>query len=194
MVPTYSDYEDAEQHPDETGDEALLRTIRDDYRYYSDYWREIREERRIDMRYICGQPWDEKDLKARQELGRPAISWDELGQYVNQCVNSARQNPRGIHVEPGGNGSNAQTADFRQQLIRGIEYKSKAQSAYLRAYQDMVEGSYGFVRISRRYVNDDLDGPDDQEIQIEAVMNPDSVIYDPHCKTPDWSVHTSSSF
>lgn len=171
----------------DSGDEALLKEIRDSFDEFSGYWQDIRKERQTDLRYVCGQAWDPADLKMRQELGRPAINHDQLGQYINATVNNARQNPRAIKLEPAGKGSDANTADFRQQMIRGIEYKSKATQAYLRAYQDMVEGSYGFIRIGRRYVSNDIDGPDDQEITISAVMNPDSILYDPHCKEPDWS-------
>jgi hypothetical protein len=175
-------------------DEKLLRHIRDRYTSLSDLWREIREERQKDLRYICGDPWDDVDKRARKDAGRPCLSQDELTQYVNQAVNNARQNRRGIKVEPAGNGSSDKTAEFRQNLIRGIEYKSKAQSAYLRAYQDMVEGSYGFIRIGRKYVSDNFDedaiGPEifNQEITIGAIMNPDSILYGfDTCKQPDWS-------
>jgi len=171
----------------QSADEKLLQEIRDRYEYFSEKWRPIREERRIDLRYICGQPWSDEDLKARKDAGRPAINHDELNQYVNQGINNVRSNPRGIKVEPGGNGSSDKTAEFRQNLIRGIEYKSQAQGAYTNAFQAELEGSYGFIRIGRRYVSQDVDGPDDQEIVISNIANPDSVLYDPDCKTADWS-------
>ena len=61
----------------------------------------------------------------------------------------------------------------------------RLQSVYLgKGYQDEVEGGYGFCRVSRRYVDDESD---DQEIVIRPIPNPDSVLYDPHCKEADWS-------
>jgi hypothetical protein len=51
----------------------------------------------------------------------------------------------------------------------------------------MLEGSYGFIRIGRRYVSQEVDGPDDQEICISNIANPESVLYDPDCKHADWS-------
>jgi hypothetical protein len=171
----------------QSGDEALLKEIRDRYKYFSEKWRPIREERRTDLRYICGQPWSDEDLKERKDAGRPAINHDELNQYINQGLNNVRANPRGIKVEPGGNGASDKSAEFRQNLIRGIEYKSQAQGAYTNAFQAELEGSYGFIRIGRRYVSQDIDGPDDQEIVISNIANPDSVLYDPDCKKADWS-------
>ena len=174
-----------------TADEELLQEIRDRYRAYDTEWSKIREERDTDLRYICGDPWEQKDRKARADAGRPCINHDELGQYVNQCVNSVRQNKRGIKVDPEGEGSNDQTAALGQDLIRTIEYDSNAASIYSSAYQDMVEGSYAFFRIARRYVAEDTESDDpllfDQEIQIKPISNPNSVLFDPACKEPDWS-------
>lgn len=176
--------EDPQPKTGETGDEALLREIRENYKAYSEFWREARDHRKKLMRYLCGQPWDEKDAKAREDAGRPCISHDELNQYVYQCVNAKRQNKSGIKIEPKGNGANDKTAELRQDIARTIEYRSQAQAVYLKAYQDEVEGAYGFCRVSRRYVSDDSD---DQEIVIRPIPNPDSVLYDPTCKEPDWS-------
>lgn len=168
----------------QTKDEALLQEIRERYRYASDAWRKIREERQIDLRYLSGDPWDPKDKKARADFGRPAINHDQLNQWVFQGVNNLRQNKRGIKVEPRGNGADDRTATLRQDQIRTIEYRSKAQMAYLRAAQDMYEGSYGFFRITRKYISDDSD---DQEIIIKPIPNPDSVLLDPDYKEADAS-------
>lgn len=167
---------------DKSGDAALLREIRSKYKYYKEAWREQQEHREKLMRYLSGHPWTEDEERARD--GRPSISHDELNQYVFQCVNSARQNKRGIKIEPEGNGANDKTALLRENIARTIEYRSQAQSIYLQCYQDCVEGSYGFFRVSRRYISDDSD---DQEIYFSPIANPDSILYDPDCKLPDWS-------
>lgn len=172
---------------DSAKDAALLKEIRDFRTYAETRWRKWREESAKDRRYIAGDPWEEEDRRARADTGRPCINHDELNQYVNAACNNLRQNKRGIKVEPKGNGSNDKTAEFRQGLIRGIEYQSNAQSAYVTVFQQMVEGSYGFARVSRRYISQDVDGPDDQEIVIKSIANQDSVLYDPDCKEPDWS-------
>lgn len=167
------------------GDEAILAEIRQRYKFLKEYWRDDQAEREIDIRYLCNNPWTDEDRLAREGAGRPCLNQDELNQYVNQCVNNARQNPRGIKVEPEGNGANDKTASFREDLVRTIEYRSKAQSIYLQAFQDEVEGGYGFVRVSRKYVDNDSD---EQEIVIRPIPNPDSVLYgSDQAKEPDWS-------
>lgn len=180
----------AEDRGKQTGDEALLKEIRDRYRYASDCWAEIRKESQTDRKYLTGDPWEDEDRKARADNGRPCISHDELTQYVNQSVNFVRQNKRGIKVTPAGNGADEKTAELRQGIMRTIEYRSNAQPAYITAFEQMVEGSYGFFRISRRYTSNDPTRRDasvfDQEIVIKTIPNPDSVLYDPDCKEPDF--------
>ena len=64
---------DEDRKPTQSGDEELLREIRERYTYASDAWEEVRKERQKDMRYICGNPWDDNDRKAREALGRPLL-------------------------------------------------------------------------------------------------------------------------
>lgn len=174
-----------------SGDNALLLEIRERYRYACDSWADIRKERQKDMRCLSGDPWEPEDRKTRKDASRPCINHDELNQYVFQFVNNLRQNPRGVKIDPRGNGANDQTAELRQDIIRTVEANSQAKSIYLKACQDMAEGSYGFCRISRRYVLSNPDPKDprffDQEIVVKPIPNPDSVLYDPDCKEPDWS-------
>lgn len=166
-------------------DEKLLKEIRDRYDYALAAWREAREQRQIDMRFLAGDPWDEKDRKQREDAGRPCINHDELNQYVNQYVNNLRQNPRGIKIEPAGNGADDQSAEFRQDLIRGIEYRSRAQRlVYLPAGEAAAQGGYGFLKVTRRYVSDD---DFDQEIVLKGIPNPDSVLFDPDFREQDGS-------
>ena len=172
-------------------DEDLLLEIRDRYKSYDLQWKDSRRERETDMRYITGDPWSIEDRKARKDADRPCISHDELGQYVNACVNGVRQNKRGVKADPYGFGSDEQTALLRQDIIRTIEYESNAPSIYAGAFQAMVEGSYAFFRIGRKYSSDDADSDSpilfDQEIIVRPVSNPNSVLFDPNCKEPDWS-------
>jgi hypothetical protein len=167
----------------ETANQALLEEIRERFRYASDMFREPQKQRNIDMRYVAGDPWEEKDRAAREDNDRPCVNHDELNQYLNACVNNARQNKRGIKASPAGNGASDKTAELREDLIRTIEYRSQAQGPYLTGFQAMVEGSYGFMRITRRYLPRSFN----QEILIKTIPNPDSVLYDPDCKEADWS-------
>lgn len=165
-------------------DQELLLEIRNRFKYATDAWKNIREEAQIDMRYVIGDPWDPADKQIRKSAGRPALALDQLSQYCNQAINNLRQNKRGIAIHPIGNGANDKSAEFLQDLIRGIEYESNAQqTAYIPAFENAFQRSYGFWRIGRDYVGKDFL----QKATIKGIPNPDSVVYDPDVMNADWS-------
>ncbi len=163
-------------------DEKLLRVIRQRYRYGVDKWRRNREEGQKNMRYVAGDPWDDADKKARE--GRPTVCADELNQFVNQVTNTARQNPRGVQVDPAGDGATQELAEYRENRIRAIEYGCNATQVYINGLQAAVERNMGFWKVSRVYVSDQSD---EQEIILLPVMNPDSVLIDPDFRELDGS-------
>jgi hypothetical protein len=167
----------------ESDDEALLKELREDHAYLTDMWSDAQENRATNMRYLMGDPWDPDDRKEREDAGRPVISHDELMQYVNQAVNQARLNKRGIKIDPDGEEATDDTAALHQDIIRTAEYKSNAQNARITSYEHAIQGGYGFRKITHAY----RPGSWDQEIQIKSIVNPDSILFDWDCKEPDWS-------
>ena len=167
-----------------TKNEKLLKEIRDRYEYCLDNWRDVRDAAKEDMRYISGDPWPSKEKKKRGDAGRPCLVFDELSQYTNQLVNDIRQNKRAVKVVPRGYGANDKTADLRGDLIREIEYKSNAQSAYACAFENACHRSYGGWKIVRRYISEKSFH---QEIRIVRIPNPESSLPDPDCKESDYS-------
>ena len=160
--------------------EELLKTIRQRFKYGIEKWRKNREDGQKNMRYVAGDPWDQEDKDARK--GRPTVCADELNQYVNQVVNTARQNPRGIKVDPAGDQATEELAEYRENRIRAIEYACNATQVYINGLQAAVERNMGFWKVSRVYVSDDSE---EQEIVLVPVMNPDTVVIDPDYKELD---------
>lgn len=167
-----------------TGDEKILAECRNRFDYVQDQWKDIRQEAETDMDYVSGNPWPDAERKRREDAGRPCLVMDELSQYTNQLVNDIRQNKRAVKVVPRGYGANDKTAELRGDLIREIEYKSNAQSAYACAFENACNRSYGGWKIVRRYVNEKSF---DQEIRIVRIPNPDCSYPDPDCKESDYS-------
>jgi hypothetical protein len=170
----------------------LLSEMLKKWDYDTDNWRDIRDEGQTDMRFVAGNPWDNDDRQLREDAGRPVMSFDEIGQYVNQTINDIRQHKRAIKVTPIGEGANDQTAEFRQNLIRQIEYRSNAQQAYTSMFENAVQRSYGFLRVKSRYVSQPKASGGsgsgfDQELVIEAIPNPDLVTFDSDSIKPDGS-------
>jgi len=165
-------------------DEALLKEIRENHTYYTEEWRDIREDAREDMRVLYEGPWDPKEKKARKDANRPCLSLDEIQQYLNQLVNGVRQKKRAVKVIPTGSGANDETAELRQNRIRQIEYQSHAQSAYSTAFENAAQRSYGWIRVSTEYISEKSFN---QQCVIRRIPNPDTILVDPGCKEADCS-------
>ena len=168
--------------PEATND-SLVKEIRETYDYYLDRWKDIYDEGGTDMRYLSGDPWDPKD-KAERKDKLPTLAFDELNQYVNQLINDVRQNKRAIKVIPKGSGANDKSAELRGDLLRQIEYESRAQAAYETAFEGGAQRGYGFAGWRKRYVSD---RSFDQELQIRRFANPDAVLLDYDAKEWDCS-------
>lgn len=164
--------------------EAALEEMHQRWTYGTDEWREIREEGKTDVKYVAGDPWDAQDRKAREADGRPCLSLDELGQYVNELINDIRQHKRAIKATPIGNGATDASAELTQNTIRQIEYRSNAQQAYTTMFENAVQRSYGFLRVKPRYTNR---ARNEQELMIEPIINPDMVTMDPDAQKTDGS-------
>jgi hypothetical protein len=165
-----------------------LKTIRDGYRVDSEAWEDIRTEGDKDMLCVAGDVWGAMDptgKQARIDAKRPVLSPDELSQYINQAINDARANKRSIKVTAIGFGATEDTAKYRQDRIRQIEYRSNAQMAYMGGYSDAIQRGYGFWRVVAEYVNPE-ESPD-QELLIKPCWNPNLVTPDANSVRPDLS-------
>jgi hypothetical protein len=167
-----------------SGDEELLRDIREDYSYFRDFWSENHDEAKTDLKYISGDPWDKDARQEREDNNRPVLSPDELSQYQNATINNLRQNKRAIKVNPLGSGATDKDAEHRAAIIRGIEYKSNAQSAYTNAFENEINCGFGFFRVTTKTVKG---GDGDVEPRIKQIDNPLSVLLDPNAREADFS-------
>lgn len=165
-----------------TKNEALLKRIRQRYSYGMNKWSRVRKEGQENMRYVAGDPWSKEEKLARQD--RPTVCPDELNQYINQVVNTFRQNPRGVKVDPAGDDATEKLAEYRENRIRAIEYGCNASQVYVNGLQAAVERNLGFWKVTRQYISDETD---EQEILILPINNSDSVLIDPDYKESDGS-------
>lgn len=174
------DRDDIEQG--DPGGDTRARELREAFTDDDAGWDKIREARQTDIKALGpDSTWDQADRDARKTAGRPCLSFDELGQYVNQLVNDARETNRAIEVNPAGDASTAGVARLVGDLVRQIERKSNAQLAYTAMFENAVSGSYGFLRVLPRYVQTKVgESPTarafDQELFIDAIPNPDVVV------------------
>jgi hypothetical protein len=169
--------------------DEVVKAVRE--RFDQDYenWQDIQSEGKLDVqcRSTIRGPWPEEEWRSRHTKGneRPCLHEDVLSQFCNEIINEAEMNPMGVSITPQSEDSSEQTALFRENRIRQIEYEQNGSDSYLTAIKNAVQRSYGFWFLETYYEGNFKD-PDNQRMAIEAAMDPDSVIPG-FAKKPDWS-------
>lgn len=140
-------------------------------------WAENYEAAQKDLDFYDSEnQWDDqarKYLKARNQL---ALTLNKIPKFVNRVANQIRLNTPSINVDPIDDGSDVDTAEILQGLIRNIEAVSGADMAYDNAVTCAIKGGIGFFRIDHDYAAPDTF---EQHILIKSVVNPLSVLIDP---------------
>lgn len=158
--------------------ETILDEAKENYQADKEYWSDIYSVAREDAHFLSDDDfaqWDEADYNNRVSSGRPALTIDQLGQFVHQVANDIRINTPTINVIPSGFDSDQKTAEVYKGLIKNIEYSSNADNAYDTAVFSAVKQSFGFIRVDHDYIDGDTF---DQELMIKRVHNPFAVYID----------------
>lgn len=151
---------------DDIVEKAKKRLKRD-----QDAWSDIYEKAKEDLFFLSDDPlaqWDESDYKRRVNTRRPALTIDQLGQFIHQVANDIRMNTPTINILPSDSTASEETAEVYKGLIREIEYRSNADDVYDTAAYSSVKCSIGFMRVDHEYDGDDFN----QVMRIKRVVNP----------------------
>ncbi len=136
----------------------LLEKTRKLYTACVDAWSDVYNKAKEDLHFLSdedGCQWPEDEWSARTTVGRPAIQIDQLTQFCHQVVNDIRMNTPTINIIPADMDADPETAEIIEGRVKAIEYKSLADSAYDTAVDFSVKSSIGFIRVDRKYVDDD---------------------------------------
>jgi hypothetical protein len=128
--------------------------------------------------------WPDAIKEDREKRGSPCLVVDKTNQYINQVKNDQRQNRPAIKVRPVDDGADIEVAEIYQGIVRHIEDTSKADLAYDTAFEQALDGGFGFFRILTDYA-DEMSF--DQDIKIQRVRNRFTVYVDPDHQEPDAS-------
>src|SRR5687767_14233062 len=167
------------------GDEDVLAAARRDYDRAREAWEENRTRAREDLSFArLGRQWDEQIQRQRALEKRPCLTFNKMPAFIRQVVNDARQNKPAIKVHPQDSRADPRTAEIINGLIRNIETSSDADVAYDTAIEHAVGQGFGFWRINTRYASEEAF---DQDIVIERIANPFTVLGDPRSTAADSS-------
>ena len=152
-----------------------------------EYWQPIYDSARDDLYFQSDDnyaQWNAKDAEARRKSGKPVLTIDQISQFVNQVSNDIRMNTPSIEVAPKNSGASIETSEILQGLIKNIEESSRADDAYDNAVNFAVKGGIGFLRVDHDYSDEESF---DQELYIDRVVNPFSILLDPRSIKADGS-------
>lgn len=143
-----------------------------------------RSEMMVDLKFRCGQQWDEEIAFKRKQQGRPCLTINRINGFLKHVLNSMRQARPEIKVDPVGDGADEDIAEIRQGLIRHILVNSRAEVPFDTAFENMSTMGLGWMRVVDGWADPQSF---DKDLFVEWVPNTFSVYSDPSARKPDWS-------
>jgi len=148
--------------------------------YYLEYSHNLQIGRN-DKRFLFVDQWTSAERASFTALNKPLLTYNNLISYFRKIVGQQRFNTSSLEVGSL-NGTGTQDAvTLRANLIRGIEYESRAQVVYQKAFEDALSSGMGFIRIKSDY---ESTRSFKQKISIEMEDRPERVFFDPMAKEP----------
>jgi hypothetical protein len=151
-----------------------------------DYWQKIYEQGLDDKKFVTieGAQWSEKAYAKRTAEGKPTLEINLVRAYVQQQINTMRQNRPQAKVVPVDSGADPETAKVLEGLIKDVEESSNFEDALDVAAANQVHSAIGFYRIVTDYINEKSFN---QEPRFKTIPNPQAVLIDPLSKELDGS-------
>lgn len=152
-----------------------------------DYDSSSRAERMDDLRFCAlSEQWPSWSVRDRNQPGkeRPMLTINRMRGVVQLVTNDLISGIPAIKAVPVDDVSDPKTADGLTEILRHIQQRSNAKSAFALALSPMVREGIGYVKVGTRYVDDESF---DVEPVILAVPNPFSVYFDPNSLLMDGS-------
>lgn len=128
-----------------------------------------------DAKFTIGNQWDPVVEQRRKDQRKPVLTFNRLVAFVAQVVGNRLMNETEIRVFPDKAGTKP-IAEIREGLIRSIFKNSNADFARDEAAKYQTVGGEGYFTLAIEYASDDVF---EQEIKINSVTDPYSVVIDP---------------
>lgn len=128
-----------------------------------------------DAKFTVGDQWDPVVAEKRRSAKKPVLTFNRLVAFMAQLVGNRLMNETEIRVYPEKAGTK-EIAAIREGLIRSIFKNSQSDFARDEAGKYQVVGGEGYFSLAMEYASDDVF---EQEIKLNAVVDPYSVVIDP---------------
>jgi len=139
--------------------------------YWSPFFAKAAEEKV----FITGDQW-RSDLRTQRESdGRPVVQLPRIQNFIRQLQSSIRQSKPNLIVSANDDATK-DMADVVSDLIRTIQAKSNADTAYDAAGESAIATGFGVLRVYTDYPHYTSF---DNDVFIESVYDPSTVLFDP---------------
>lgn len=174
---------------DQTDDEKIVAEAKKRFAWCQDWEAHARQMWSEDYRFGHADSdnldqWPNQLLVSRELEQKPTLTVNKTRVHCLQIINDAKQNKPGIVVHPTSTEATYEAAQVYEDVVRHIEYMSRAQQAYDKAAENMVFGGLGVCRVLTEYSDSDSF---DQDIIIKGVPEPLTVYFDPDAREADKS-------
>lgn len=179
----------------------FIDTMRKRARRAAEYERENVKQAKIDLSFAAGSQWPADVEEKRRKDGRPCLTFDLTMKFVRQITGDMRQSRPAIKVYGVNDHSDTKTAETFAEVIRYIENRSDARTAYAAAVDSQVIAGIGHLEVVTEYAQGAgtrskvrASKDDDQrlmDIRIQSVPDQIAVLWDPDAVLPgkadaDW--------
>ena len=162
----------------------FLRIAVERFKLAAEAEQKTRNDALDDLKFRCGDQWPSDITTNRGLDGRPCLVINRLPPIIRQVTNEQRQQRPSIVVNPVGSGSDQDTAEVLQGIIRHTEVISDAEIAYDTAFESSVTIGFGWWGIKTAFLPKSFD----QEIYITRKKNPFLIYCDPSAIEPCYEV------
>ncbi|MBB5762410.1 hypothetical protein HNR01_002030 [Methylorubrum rhodesianum] len=169
--------------PDAKGDalDKVLDVAKKRWRRADEFDRQNRADAYEDLDFLetPGAQWTEEAKQMRE--GRPCLEFNRLPTTIAQITGDIRQMRPAIKVVPVDSRGDPETADVIAGMVRYVENRSDAPSAYFAAADQQVGAGIGHWKVITEYGSDTTF---EQEIRIVGVPDGVGVRWDPDAVLP----------
>ena len=130
--------------------------------------------------YVGGDlQWRPEELERRRGENRPWVTDSRIKPAVDNVEGDIRLNPPGPQCHPVGGGADPDAADIHEGLIREIEYRCQAKTAYSTAAKYSAVTGYGVLELATERVSEHSFA---QQLVINSVEDPATIFFDPNSR------------
>lgn len=169
---------------------AFINLAMDRWKRSNEAEADLRKRMLDDKKFYAGEQWDPDILSDRRTAGKPTVTVNKMKHPVRLVTNQARTTKPRIQINPVDSGSDPDTAEVFQGIIRNIETQSDAAVAYQTALEDAAISGLGWFSILPEY-SDAIGAEDEsafqQEIRIRRERNRAAIYGDPAAEEADRS-------